>query len=263
MTSTNVRSRKFAVLVSAVLVFGGLVALAYRWSQSPSLLRRHVLAPRLPVDSPWAHSDTWLAEAIRSPNYNYRSPTAHIDTIVLHSTATDSLWCTVNGFRDPHVRRSAHFVVGKDGTVIQMVSLEHRAWHAGLSEIDGHMDVNTDSVGIEMVNANNGADPYTTAQYHAVAKLVAEIQKRYGVHDSHIVSHADIARPIGRKNDPLGFNFPRLLTLVHADEAAPSIMIANALAKRPAVTPASHKVAKATVGKPTAIASKRKNEKQA
>ena len=107
-----------------------------------------------------------------------------------------------------------HFVVGKDGKVIQMVPIERRAWHAGVSHLNGISNVNSYSIGVEMVNRNDGRDPYPDAQYNAVAGIVRLLRTRLVIPDNRIVSHAKIALPIGRKSDPVGFNFSKLRSMI-------------------------------------------------
>jgi N-acetylmuramoyl-L-alanine amidase/AmpD protein len=116
-------------------------------------------------------------------------------------------------FLDPAKKVSAHFVVGKDGRVVQMVPIEKRAWHAGTSVLDGVSRVNDYSIGIEMVNLNDGRDPYPQPQMDAVAGLIRFIRARYPIPDERIVSHAQIALPAGRKSDPAGFDFAKIRAL--------------------------------------------------
>jgi N-acetyl-anhydromuramyl-L-alanine amidase AmpD len=157
----------------------------------------------------------WVGYKVaESPNYSDRPLFSNVDCIVLHSTAQDSLQDTVTYFENPDSQVSAHFVVDKDGTVVQMVPLTKRAWHAGVSVLDGVPGVNDYSIGIEMVNRNDGKDPYTDAQYHAVAEIIRRCREHYRIPDSRIVSHAEIALPPGRKSDPLGFDFSRLRKLI-------------------------------------------------
>jgi N-acetylmuramoyl-L-alanine amidase len=149
-------------------------------------------------------------EMIPSPNYNDRPDGTVVSCIVVHSTAQHSLEGTIKVFQDPLSKVSAHFVVGKDGTVVQMVPLTQRAWHAGVSEFDGVPGVNDYSIGIEISNLNNGKDPYTEAQYRAIAEIVRRCRLHYKIPNNRIVSHALIALPPGRKDDPLGFDFQKL-----------------------------------------------------
>jgi len=94
-----------------------------------------------------------------------------------------------------------------------MVRVEKRAWHAGSSVLDGVGKVNDFSVGIEMVNLNDGQDPYSPEQLEAVAGIIRHIRTKYDVPDSRIVSHAQIALPAGRKSDPVGCDFDKIRTL--------------------------------------------------
>ena len=170
----------------------------------------------------WRHSVDQRFEAVdrlyhyvESPNQDDRPWGVDVDCIVLHATAEPTLQSTIDTFRSAGSRVSAHFVVGKDGTVVLMVPLERRAWHAGVSVLHGRTSVNDFSIGIEIVNANDGVDPYTSAQYAAVAKIIRRIRTCCDVPDNRIVSHAAIALPHGRKSDPRGFDWPRLRRLLH------------------------------------------------
>jgi len=100
-----------------------------------------------------------------------------------------------------------------NGKIGQMVEDTARAWHAGVSELEGVKGVNDFSVGIEIVNFNDGKDPFTDAQYEAVAAIIRHLREQYDIPDSRIVSHEHVARPVGRKSDPKGFDFMRLLRL--------------------------------------------------
>lgn len=153
---------------------------------------------------------------VPSPHFDMRPPDVVVDCVVLHSTVTTTVEETVRVFLDPVRKVSAHFIVGKEGQIVQMVPVEMRAWHAGISELEGISGVNAYSVGIEMVNRNDGRDPYPKAQYEAVAGLLRFLRSRYAIPDSRIVSHAQVALPKGRKSDPLGFDFDRVRALARA-----------------------------------------------
>ena len=150
---------------------------------------------------------------VSSPNFGLRSVDAMVDCIVIHATVIDTLQGTVDRFLDLGPAVSAHYVVDRDGAIVQMVRDEDKAWHAGVSELEGKKGVNDFSIGIEMVNRNDGADPYPDAQYEAVARIIRGVRKSYDVPDNRIVSHESIARPTGRKNDPKGFDFDKLKRL--------------------------------------------------
>ncbi len=150
---------------------------------------------------------------IPSPNQGARPANATVTAVVVHATVTPTTEATVGWFLTQRSQVSAHYVVGRDGRIVQMVDDTARAWHAGVSELAGVKGVNDFSVGIEIVNLNDGRDPFTDAQYEAVAAIIRHIREQYDIPDSRIVSHEFVARPPGRKNDPKGFDFPRLLRL--------------------------------------------------
>ncbi len=160
---------------------------------------------------------------VPSPNCDDRPASAEITCIVIHSTVEPTTEGTEGIFLNAAKKVSAHFVVGKDGRVVQMVPVEKRAWHAGKSMLDGVSDVNSYSIGIEMVNLNDGVDPYPPAQVEAVAGLIRLIRSRYNVPDNRVVSHAQIAQPAGRKSDPVGFDFEALLKLARTPETSTSV----------------------------------------
>jgi len=91
---------------------------------------------------------------------------------------------------------SAHFLVRRDGELIQFVPCAKRAWHAGESLWKGRARCNDFSVGIEL--EGTGEAPYTDAQYDRLAALTCALAARYGIAD--IAGHSDIAP--GRKHDP-------------------------------------------------------------
>ncbi|NLS12790.1 1,6-anhydro-N-acetylmuramyl-L-alanine amidase AmpD [Vibrio sp. SM6] len=97
------------------------------------------------------------------------------------------------------MRVSAHCLIRRDGEVVQFVSFEHRAWHAGISSFAGRERCNDYSIGIEL----EGTDftHYTTEQYHSLAELTAQLQCCYPeMVNERITGHQYIA-PL-RKTDP-------------------------------------------------------------
>lgn len=145
---------------------------------------------------------------VDSPNFNRRAAGLEIDTIVLHHTAGATLGGTVNWFKVTESQVSAHFTVGKDGSVVQMVNQFDRAWHAGKSvDAFGRTDVNSRSVGIEIVNVGDGKDSWTEPQLRVVHNLITVIMHWHRI--KQITSHEFIAEPQGRKNDPRGFPWER------------------------------------------------------
>lgn len=171
-------------------------------------------AGQSPSGAPDAKEAQWVA----SPNFNARRvPPEGVDVLVLHSTcmSTNDTQETVRWFQDPASRVSSHYVVGKDGQIVQMVSESDRAWHAGICRWQGRPDINDCSIGIEMVHRDQDPnDDWPDAQVQAVARLLLDIRARHRIPNDHVIFHSECAYPPGRKTDPRGFDRPRLLTLV-------------------------------------------------
>ncbi len=146
-------------------------------------------------------------EFVGSPNFN-RRPDGEISAIVMHATANGSLARVVDWFNKPTAQVSAHYTIGKDGTIVQHVRDEFRAWHAGKSEWNGRKDLNSWSIGIEQVNWNNGEDPFPEAQYEAAFNLVAYLCEKYTIDPDMILAHYDVSP--NRKTDPKGYDMQRL-----------------------------------------------------
>jgi N-acetylmuramoyl-L-alanine amidase len=140
-----------------------------------------------------------------SPHHNSRHG-ATVDCVVIHDTESSTAAAALSWFESPASRASAHYVIDRDGRVYRCVAEEDRAWHAGVSELAGRPDLNTSSIGIEMVGF--AAGPYTAAQIDAVVELLVELCLRHpAIREDRIVGHDAIARPLGRKTDP-GPHFP-------------------------------------------------------
>jgi len=154
------------------------------------------------------------ADRVRqSPNHSARPGTVRaVACVVLHATADGGneeaaeKWMCNRG-----AMVSAHLHVRRDGTVVRLVPDLRRAWHAGISAWKGRRDVNDFSLGWELANRNDGVEPYTAAQYAAVARLAVHYI-RQGMRPEAFVSHAEIALPDGRKTDPRGFDWARFLS---------------------------------------------------
>ncbi len=119
-------------------------------------------------------------------------------------------------YRDIHALRvSAHFLIARDGALLQFVPCTKRAWHAGISHWGERERCNDFSIGIEL----EGCDelPFEETQYQVLAHLIQVLKRRYAIKD--IVGHSDVAP--GRKTDPgPNFNWHRLATLLAANAEA-------------------------------------------
>jgi len=144
---------------------------------------------------------------IDTPSPNFDERMLPITMIVLHYTGMQDAGSAIERLADPEVKVSAHYVVAEDGTVIRMVDEAKRAWHAGRSHWRGVTDVNSASIGIEIVNPGHefGYRPFADAQVDAVVRLVAAVKDRHEITRGNIVGHSDIAPT--RKRDP-GELFP-------------------------------------------------------
>lgn len=168
--------------------------------------------------------DGWyqFAGRLASPNYGPRPIRARTDLIVLHSISlppgqyggdevqrlfTNQLdWNQHPYFKSIEgMAVSAHFYIRRDGELLQFVSVNDRAWHAGASSYRGRSNCNDDSIGIELEGLEGG--PFEEFQYETLASLCAAILQHYPI--AHIAGHEHIAP--GRKGDPgRGFDWPLL-----------------------------------------------------
>jgi len=140
-------------------------------------------------------------EIILSPNV---TPTRHgrtIDTIIVHATAGSALWKTVCWFLNPKAGACAHYVIGRDGRLIQMAREEHTAWHATVWTVNLH------SIGIELDNLNDGKEPYPKAQLQRLGDLCVDLCRRYPIPPERILGHRDV---YPRKTDPAGLDLEEL-----------------------------------------------------
>ncbi|MBO9541408.1 N-acetylmuramoyl-L-alanine amidase [bacterium] len=155
---------------------------------------------------------------VPSPNHNDRpGGSKDITAVVLHHTSGGTLESNANYFKNPSAQVSSHYIVGKDGRIVQSVQDGKRSWHAGTSEFKGRNDVNDFSLGIEIVNAGTGSDPFPDSQYKSVIDLVAWMCQTYNIPVDRITGHKDIALPRGRKNDPApNFDWNRVRSGVQA-----------------------------------------------
>ncbi len=160
---------------------------------------------------------------VESPNQDERPPATEISLVVLHSIslppgeyggeAIEHLFtnCLDPGahpyFREIcELKVSAHFLVRRDGSVIQFVPVERRAWHAGVSSWRGRERCNDFSVGIELEGTDDA--PFEPAQYVALVSLIRRLQNTLPIRD--IAAHSEVAP--GRKTDPgAQFDWTRLL----------------------------------------------------
>ena len=177
--------------------------------------------------------DGWWAQArhVPSPNVSPRPAGVAVDLAIVHSIslppgryggdAIERLFTnTLDWDADPYFSTirglmvSAHFVVRRDGAVLQFVSTRDRAWHAGKSSWNGRENCNDWSIGIELEGLEG--DAFEAAQYDALARLLRAIDAERGIRQ--VVGHEHVAP--GRKSDPgPGFDWPALAARLGWDVA--------------------------------------------
>jgi N-acetylmuramoyl-L-alanine amidase len=140
-----------------------------------------------------------------SPNFDER--TLPVTMLVLHYTGMESAAAALERMRDLDAKVSAHYMIDEDGGVTRLVDEDMRAWHAGVSFWDGITNINSASIGIEIVNGGHdfGLPEFPGKQIDAVIELSNEIIKKFEIPVFNIVGHSDIAP--ARKQDP-GEKFP-------------------------------------------------------
>ena len=161
------------------------------------------------------HSDGWLADVRRvvSPNYDQRPQASDISMIVIHNISlppgqyggngilalfTNRLDANAHPYYQTiaNLRVSSHFLIRRDGELVQCVSVLNRAWHAGISVWQTRTHCNDFSIGIELEGCDEEA--FTEDQYQVLNQLLDTLESHFPILD--VVGHSDIAP--GRKTDP-------------------------------------------------------------
>ena len=132
-------------------------------------------------------------------HYDVRKPSF----VMIHHTSQANLAQTIRTFQLPHTKVSSHYVIGRDGRVVQMLNDYLRGWHAGRGKWGSITDMNSVSIGIEL--DNNGSEPFPDAQINSLLVLLDTLKTRYSIPQKNFIGHADFAP--GRKDDPNVF-FP-------------------------------------------------------
>lgn len=182
----------------------------------------------MPVPAPDLDADGLLhgADFVPSPNCDDRPPGEAVRLAVVHAISLppgefggDGVERLFTNRLDPAahpyyegvhaLRVSAHFLIRRDGGLMQFVPCGKRAWHAGASAWRGRERCNDFSVGIELEGCDERS--FTDRQYDRLAGLIRALRRVYPIED--VVGHADIAP--GRKTDPGPcFDWPRLRRLI-------------------------------------------------
>lgn len=129
-----------------------------------------------------------------SPNFGERRP----NFVILHHAGSANAERALATLTDPVRAVSAHYLIGRDGTIYYLVDELARAWHAGESYWGGSRDLNSASIGIEL--DNDGSEPYPEVQFDALVALLGDLTQRYAIPPANILGHGEVAP--GRKTDP-------------------------------------------------------------
>ncbi|RUM78614.1 MAG: 1,6-anhydro-N-acetylmuramyl-L-alanine amidase AmpD [Candidatus Thioglobus sp.] len=155
-----------------------------------------------------------LTSATQSPSINYNDrPNGEISLVVIHNISLPP-----GEFNNPYIEQfftnqldfnahpyfktiqdlqvSAHLLIKRDGSIIQFIPFDKRAWHAGESSFNGQDNCNDFSIGIELEGTDNLN--YEAVQYQSLKTTLKQLKNYYPV--QNIVGHSDIAP--GRKTDP-------------------------------------------------------------
>lgn len=179
------------------------------------------------TDTHWAGGWFRPARHCPSPNFGLRPNATLVDLIVVHSISlppgvyggpeveqlfTNRLdWDAHPYFQQIRgIEVSAHFFIRRSGELVQFVSTDDRAWHAGASSWQGSSNCNDHSVGIELEGLEGQS--FEPAQYQALAGLCQALRQRHPI--AWVVGHEHIAP--GRKFDPgPGFAWPKLQQILN------------------------------------------------
>ncbi len=142
-----------------------------------------------------------------SPNADARAEGRPLDILLLHYTGMRSGALARDWLTSPESRVSSHYVVEEDGRVFRLVDETRRAWHAGKGSWRGQSDINSRSIGVEIVNPGHdwGYRPFPDRQIAAVIALCRDVLSRHAIPPRNVIAHSDIAPD--RKRDP-GELFP-------------------------------------------------------
>jgi len=147
-------------------------------------------------------------KVIKSLNHSTRNyDEKKIKFIVLHYTGMQSERASIKRLTNEKSKVSSHYLINRNGKIIKMVDEKNIAWHAGKSKWKNFINLNNQSIGIELVNKGHqfGYENFSKKQISKLVSLCKILIKKYKIKKTNILGHSDIA-PL-RKMDP-GEKFP-------------------------------------------------------
>jgi N-acetylmuramoyl-L-alanine amidase len=148
-----------------------------------------------------------VARFVASPNHGERRGYSRPNCLILHYTGMPTGEAALRTLTDPASEVSAHYLIWEDGLIDQLVAESDRAWHAGKAWWKGESDLNSASIGVEIVNPGHdgGSPPFPEPQIAATIALARDVCDRWGIAPERVLAHSDVAP--ARKQDP-GEAFP-------------------------------------------------------
>ena len=136
-----------------------------------------------------------------------RRSSKSITVLIIHYTGMQSERESIKRLTHPNSKVSSHYLISRNGKIFRLVNDLYIAWHAGKSQWKKYVNLNKNSIGIELVNRGHryGYQTFPKAQINSLVKLCKKLKKKYKIKNNFILAHSDIA-PI-RKIDP-GEKFP-------------------------------------------------------
>ena len=143
-----------------------------------------------------------IVDKISSPNFDKRPKGQKIKSIIIHYTGMKDFQSALKRLCDKKSKVSCHYLIGRNGQIINLVNESYRAWHAGISYWRGVKNINNCSIGIELENPGHefGYKSFTKRQMLSLIYLCKKIKKKYNIDPDWVLGHSDIAPK--RKKDP-------------------------------------------------------------
>ena len=182
----EIKSDRLLVLRTIALRAGFVLLAAMSFACAP-------LPPQRPP-APGMFVTTLPVEQRPSPNFDARRP--HL--VIIHHTTNSNVDDALGTLTDPARKVSSHYLIARDGRIMQLVDERDRAWHAGESYWAGLEDINSASIGIEL--DNDGRELFSATLIASLMRLLGDLKQRFNIPAGNFIGHGDIAP--GRKVDP-------------------------------------------------------------
>ena len=138
----------------------------------------------------------------KSPNFDKRPKGTKINSIIIHYTGMKTFHEAYERLCDKNSKVSSHYLIGRDGRIINLVDEKNRAWHAGISHWKGVNNLNNNSIGIELENPGHefGYISFSKKQMSSLVLLCKKIKNKYNIKADWVLGHSDVST--NRKLDP-------------------------------------------------------------